>query len=200
MSQEQREFIDSLNLARNGGIAIAIDTANGPILPIHSINFTALPVHQTLKDLIQNINNSQSAYDKGRQTSRNDDTVGAMRQIHANEPHYLPVLNVGNLSGRGKVYNAYATANKSHTNDRGGGAATTGYVEYTAADLAMYSWGGNRMRLVFDYVNGRIFFAPFHYASWDLSKVGDLDVIDKPGIGSAWPSPFFWIIEISKKI
>lgn len=188
-------FIQSLEAAKTVADVIPVDH-NGPVLPLYPIEFRNLPVDQKIKDLMSTIMRSSGAYDMSeRSTSIGDDTVGAMRQIHSNVPKYLPTASGGALSGRAKAYDAYAQAFKHHSADRGGGSATTGFVEYTAGDLAMYGWGGNRFRIVFNYRDSKLYFAPLHYASWTLTAT-TITTVDKPKGGSGHPNPFFWITNI----
>lgn len=169
---------------------------SGPVLNLYKIDFRYLPIDARIKKLMRSIMQSPSPYDcSARATSIGDDTLGAMRQIHSNTPSYLPNVGSSPSSGRGQLYQAYAQANKHHSADRGGGNSATGYVEYTAGDLASYPWGGNRFRIVFDYFNSRLYFAPLHYASWRFSG-SQLIIVDKPAAFSGHPNPFFWITEI----
>lgn len=192
-----RKFIDDLLAAQSGTPAIARHDTRGPVLPLYSLDYRNLPVKQEIKNLMKDIMSAGGPYDKGKASSIGDDTFGAMRQIHSNEPAYLPRLGTpSGLSGRAAAIDNYAKSHKRHSSDRGGGNKTTGYVEYTAGTNELYTWGGNRFRIVFDYVNSRLFFTPFHYASWDLSRAGEIDLIDKPPGGSGWHNPFFWITEL----
>jgi len=189
------EFIKALEEAADPDFVKA--TKSGPVLNLYKIDFRYLPVDTRIKQLMRSIMQSPSPYDcSARATSIGDDTLGAMRQIHSNKPCYLPELDSSQLSsGRGQLYHAYAQANKHHSADRGGGNSATGYVEYTAGDLTSYSWGGNRFRIVFDYFNSQLYFAPLHYASWRYSG-SQLEIVDKPAALSGHPNPFFWITDI----
>jgi hypothetical protein len=171
--------------------------STGPVLKMYKIDFHHLPVTDKIKQLMRAIMQSVAPYDNSFPRTRiGDDTVGAMRQIHANAPPYLPSLQDSMPhSGRARLYDAYAQANKHHSAGRGGGAVSTGYVEYTAGDLDDYRWGGNRFRIVFDYIHSRLYFAPLHYASWEFSG-SRLTVVDKPAPHSGYPNPFFWITDI----
>lgn len=193
-SSSNHAFIRSLMAASTEHVDPA---AGGPILRMYKIDFRYLPVTDSIKQLMRSIMQSVLPYDRSaNRNSIGDDTLGAMRQIHSNIPNYLPSLAGKKAeSGRAKLYDAYARANKHHSAGRGGGSAATGYVEYTAGDLDSYGWGGNRFRIVFDYINSRLYFAPLHYASWELSGSG-LKVVDKPAHQSGYPNPFFWITDI----
>jgi hypothetical protein len=194
----KRQFIDALEAAKNIANPTPVNTSRGPILPLYSIDFRSLPLDEQIKQLMKNIMRSGGPLDHSAlKTSIGDDTLGAMRQIHGNNPHYLPVIDPqGATSGRARVLDHYAKSYKHHSADRGGGSESTGYVEYTAGTNKIYDWGGNRCRIVFDYLNSKLYFSPFHYASWDLSVAGQVNIIDKPPAGSGHPNPFFWIIEL----
>jgi hypothetical protein len=201
---EQRAFVDALAAARNGVAAKPASKGSGPKIDIYSIDFRNLPacVKPATRDLMVEIMGSAGVIDKSEtKDSRGSNIIGAMRQVHTNDRLYLPRLSTAqlkNLSGRAKVYDAYVTAHKGHTNDRVGENSSTGYVEYTAGDNQVYPAAHlSEMRIVFDYVNSLIYYTPFHYQGWRLEGNDDLEVLDKPTTG---PNPFYWVIEISKKI
>lgn len=195
-STSNYEFIRALEAEASPDFISA--RKEGPVLDLYKIDLRRLPVEPRMKDLMRAIMRSPSPYDcSANRASIGDDTMGAMRQIHANAPRYLPGLGqdaATSASARGKLYHAYAQANKHHSADRGGGNVATGYVEYTAGDLKVYGWGGNRFRIVFDYLNSKLYFAPLHYASWEF-KGNRLNIIDKPLAFSGNRNPFFWITE-----
>jgi hypothetical protein len=178
----------------------------GPIFPIKKIVFKDLDAPEKTKKLIQEISTSGAVVDKSSTRKFiNDDTLGAMRQIHANQPMYLPRLTYNNdstkpeylkgLSGRGKEYERYVKENKTHSNDRGGENDTTGYVEYTAGTNDFFR-GGNRARICFDYVNGLVYFSPIHYAVWTAAGASFAEVEGKPVTGD-YVSPWFGITDIT---
>ncbi|HGM5582324.1 TPA: hypothetical protein ACKP22_004040 [Pseudomonas putida] len=189
------EFIKALEEAADPDCVKACK--QGPILDLYRIDFRYLPVDARIKQLMRTLMQSAAPYDcSAIATSIGDDTLGAMRQIHSNTPCYLPQLTAQQpSSARGRLYHTYAQANKHHSADRGGGNCATGYVEYTAGTLDAYGWGGNRFRIVFDYLNARLYFAPLHYASWRFSG-SQLEAVDKPAAFSGHPNPFFWITDI----
>lgn len=173
------------------------DHKTGPILQMHKIDFRELgeEFSKGIKNMLLTLIRSPHVLDTSPdRTSINCGDRGAMRQIHANAPAYLPKLTrPATLSFRAKLYDDYVRAFKHHSAGRGGGAETTGYVEYTASD-ANYREGAN-FRIVFDYYYSRVYFTPLHYASWAVEG-GRLKTVDKPPANSDYPNPFFWITDI----
>ena len=166
--------------------------AKGPLLPLYSITYADLELPTKTRELMLELIRATKPVDHAdKPTHINSDTLGAMRQIHANNPAYLPRVSVQELSPRAKLYDDYVSTNKAHSNNRGGGAKTTGYVEYTAGDNSMFD-RGNQARVVFDYVNSLVYFSPVHYSSWRLVS-GRLELVHKPDFGSGLPNPFFAI-------
>jgi len=136
--------------------------------------------------------------------------IGAMRQIHANAPMYLPRFSYPNkpnkpnylstLSDRAARYERYVLANKAHSNGRGGGTDTTGYVEYTGGTNDMFN-GGNRARIAFDYVFSRLYFSPVHYEVWELATPqSDPGRLLPKQVDGPYASPWFWITDITATV
>ena len=188
------KLICALTAAAHGEPVPATDE-DGPLLDLYQIDFRKLPLAPAVRQLMRNIVLSAAPYDRSaRATSIGDDTFGAMRQVHLNLPRYLPALTKQRPgAGRAALYHAYAHAYKQESCGLGG--IGTGYVEYTAGDLHAYAWGGNRFRIVYDYYNARLYFAPLRYASWNLAG-GQLQLVERPEPGSSHPNPFFWIVGI----
>lgn len=113
------------------------------------------------------------------------------RSPHGNERNHLPTINLGNLNlaqcpdlanvqGRQTVMDTLNAANLTNRQRwhcyanrfrTVGGAqiALTGYVEITQAEYPadnQYAYAASDGRLVFDYVNGRVFYTPAHYKQW----------------------------------
>jgi hypothetical protein len=196
-----------LNLIQNaGGQPSAPATRTGPILPMYVIRFGNLEAPQALRALMSEISSSAGVVDHGVQRI-NDDALGAMRQIHANDPMYLPRFSYPNtpdkpdylkgLSDRAKLYERYVRTNKAHSNGRGGGADTTGYVEYTAGTNDMF-FEGNKARIAFDYVHSKIYFSPLHYEVWELATPPTRAGRTLPKqLDGPYASPWFWIVDVT---
>ncbi len=132
---------------------IRLNPASGPIRPIRCVPFRALQtsdgkVPEKLLKLFSQISTSAAPYDAAeRRNDVNDETFGAMRQIHSNDPPWLPPLTAPDLSkyddkgggSRQAAFNHYVVSYKRQTNGNGGGNAATGYIEYTAGEQGLYS-------------------------------------------------------------
>ncbi|WP_323119100.1 hypothetical protein [Burkholderia alba] len=200
------DFVQNLILNAGGATSVATDRS-GPILRMYAIRFADLEAPQALRALMSELSSSPRVVDRGRATCINDDALGAMRQIHANDPMYLPRFAYANrpdkpnylaaLSDRARLYERYVCANKGHSNDRGGGVATTGYVEYTAGTNDMFR-GGNRARIAFDYVGAKLYFSPIHYEVWALATPPSNPgrTLPKQADGP-YANPWFWITDIT---
>jgi hypothetical protein len=194
------DFVRALVVASHP--AVVNKQWSAPVFPLFSIRFGDLVAPAATRMLMKEIMYSNGVVDHGAPTKINDDTVGAMRQIHANDPRYLPRFNrtAGDLSERGKKYESYVISNKPHSNNRGGIAAAdlTGYVEYTAGDNSMYNQG-NRARIAWDYVHSLLYFSPLHYSCWTpkLPNAGKGTIVDKPLEGD-FLNPWFLITDITQ--
>lgn len=197
-------FVLSL-IANAGDTPRAGKQQTGCTLPMYVIPFARLDAPPELRALISEIATSARVVDRGPPGRHiGSDVLGAMRQIHQNAPRYLPTFGYGTstdpfdgLTERAKLYERYARTFKANSNGRGGDTQTTGYVEYTAGTNTLFR-GGNRARIAFDYVFGRLYFSPIHYETW---VPGTLDpgpgqtvakVVDGP-----YANPWFWITDIT---
>ncbi|WLE59905.1 hypothetical protein GIY62_04350 [Burkholderia plantarii] len=154
-------------------------TDGAPSLSMYAIRFNDLRLPHGVLQLMSEISTSAGLVDRGKNVdSRNDRTLGAMRQIHANDLGYLPRI-ASPVSARSKLYEQYVAANKRHTNDRGGLDNTTGYVEYSAV-VSRWTIANVDPRIVFDYVGNKLYYSPIHYKSWDPALRDSDGVVDKP--------------------
>ncbi len=98
-----KDLIDLLDAKKKQPAKFAANS-RGPIRPLFEVDFTHLQnssvVPAALTSLITAISSSMMPYDKGVRTSRNDETMGAMRQIHSNDPAWLP-----DIAGASKLLN-----------------------------------------------------------------------------------------------
>lgn len=173
-----------------------------PSLSMYKIRFADLHLPTDVLQLMSEIITSANIVDRcERDGSRNDRTLGAMRQIHKNDKGYLPRIAAPYpprdkpLSGRSALYEKYVAEKKWNTNDQGGGNTTTGYVEYSAV-VPGWTIASVDPRIVFDYVRSMIYYSPIHYSSWDPAlKVGGA-VVNAP-TDKRYPNPWFWITDIT---
>jgi hypothetical protein len=195
-----------------------VNATVGPVRSLPSVPFRCLwtsggVVPPPLIKLISRISTSAAPQDESKdKTSRNDDKLGAMRQIHSNKnPSWLPPITAPDLTAhnhraggsRMTAYNHYVTSNKQQTNDNGGSSIGTGYVEFTASEPGMFTpEPARRSRIVFDYINGRLFFSPLHYHSWIFGG-GGIELIsgnDGHAFTKDRPNAFYWITDITSFI
>ena len=185
----------------------------GPIRTIRWVKFRTLQaggnvVPSKLLELFSRISTSAAPYDAATIKTRvNDETFGAMRQIHSNQPAWLPSLEAEDLSryddksggSRKTAFNHYVVSFKRQTNGNGGGNRATGYIEYTAGDETLYSPEPEvRGRVVFDYINGRLFFSPLHYNSWRFIHGEPVRIAaSEPAFTADRPNAFYWITDIT---
>jgi hypothetical protein len=91
-----KDLIDHLEASKTQPATLAASD-RGPIRPLFEVPFgrltNASAVPAGLTSLITTISSSMMPYDKGERTSRNDETMGAMRQIHSNDPAWLPDIS-----------------------------------------------------------------------------------------------------------
>jgi hypothetical protein len=96
-----KDLIDHLEASKTKPAKFAMNT-RGPIRQLFEVDFARLQnasaVPSALTSLIVAISSSMMPYDKGQRTSRNDETMGAMRQIHSNDPAWLPDISVASNS------------------------------------------------------------------------------------------------------
>jgi hypothetical protein len=96
-----KDLIDHLEASKTKPAKFAMNT-RGPIRQLFEVDFARLQnasaVPSALTSLIVAISSSMMPYDKGQRTSRNDETMGAMRQIHSNDPAWLPDISAASNS------------------------------------------------------------------------------------------------------
>lgn len=201
--------IDLINLLEANKHPVPIAASkNGPLRPLYSVPFKALETSTDcpakIKALISAISTGKGIIDKSaNKTDRNDETIGAMRQIHSNQkPSWLPfydIRNANSLSGRAKLFDSYARTNKKQTADNGGGNTTTGYIEFTASDDSTFNPSPpRRARIVYNYAKGLLYLSPQHYHSWAIN--GDQITLisgNDSALKNDSPNAFYWITDIT---
>ncbi len=208
--------IDMINLLDANKSALPRYAAGtpGPLRPIYTVEFRHLvnnpgQVPKSIAKLISAIDKSGGPYDMAKKkTSRGDETMGAMRQIHSNrDPTWLPIqtknplshMEKSQISGRMRGYDDYVTRFKKQTNDNGGGNTATGYVEFTASEQGTFDPQPDRpARIVFDYVNSYTYFSPLHYHSWIINgNAITLVSGNSEAMTANLPNAFYLITEIT---
>lgn len=176
-----------------------------PSLSMYAIPFAKLRLPEEVRTLMSEIVTTNEIVDRCKKNidSRGDKTLGAMRQIHQNEHGYLERLfssgKPPKFDGKSGRYNNYVAEHKPSTNDRGGGRNTTGYVEYSA-ELPGWEMALVIPRIVFDYINNKLYYSPLHYKSWNpemTDNTREVDISEIRANPSKYPNPFFLITDIS---
>lgn len=142
---------------------------NGPLIAIKSIDTRYLPLQLSI--LIDSITRC-SAFPVDLRTTEEKankrlgiSTCGAMRSWHNNDFQWLPDVKVvaADLSGKQHSYYQHVSTNCGTPNNQKikfGASDAAAYVEYTGGG---WREGHSKGRLVYDYVNDRIFLTVTHY-------------------------------------
>jgi hypothetical protein len=114
---------------------------------------------------------------------------GSIRSWYQNDGGWLPKIafKAEDLAGKALLYHNHVVVHKGLQNKqkkKGIAEVYTGYLEYTPCTTVDSQWA----RIVYDYVNDKVYFSPAHYTPFELAEEagGFFPKIRAARVAEAW--------------